>query len=409
MLTAEFIEFVFSAAHIERWNDHARPMRLSELDKQAHKALIAYVLARAEEDRGAALDWCALIDGLIAEFLHRIKLTDIKAPIFHRLMQRQGEAINRWVIQELTPILSPVAQGYWLQALQRHFAPQATPNLERRLLRAAHYLATQWEFRLLYHTAPFLYGIERTKAEIESQIEDHLDLAGVQKIALGKRLHGFVDLVGQLRFQKRWAQTPRVPETSVLGHMLFVAILSYTLVTALGAGTARRRNAFFAALFHDLPEVLTRDIISPVKRGAPGLEALIKAEEARLMEEVLLPLVPTPWHEELRYFTTDEFANRYRDASGTVHRFDTFDDFHRVADRDGQQPVDGQLIKAMDELAALVEAAQSLRHGIRHPALEDCNARLPQKYASQRLGPLDLGQLFAVCRYPEAEAESKNP
>ena len=44
------IERFFKAATMERWNDHIRPVQLTELDKQAHKMIIAYVLAKIEED-----------------------------------------------------------------------------------------------------------------------------------------------------------------------------------------------------------------------------------------------------------------------------------------------------------------------------------------------------------------------
>ena len=54
MLNKEFIEFLYEAAHIQRWNDHIRPNGFTELDKQAHKMIILYVLARyEEEDHGA--------------------------------------------------------------------------------------------------------------------------------------------------------------------------------------------------------------------------------------------------------------------------------------------------------------------------------------------------------------------
>ena len=44
MLTKSFIEFLYEAAHIQRWNEHIRPMGFTELDKQAHKMMIVYVL-----------------------------------------------------------------------------------------------------------------------------------------------------------------------------------------------------------------------------------------------------------------------------------------------------------------------------------------------------------------------------
>jgi putative hydrolases of HD superfamily len=87
---------------------------------------------------------------------------------------------------------------------------------------------------------------------------------------LKKKTYNFIDMVGQLRFQKRWAHSPRVPETSVLGHMLIVAILSYLISLERRACPQRASNNYFAGLFHDLPEVLTRDIISPIKRSVEG-------------------------------------------------------------------------------------------------------------------------------------------
>ena len=44
-------------------------------------------------------------------------------------------------------------------------------------------------------------------------------------------------------------------------------------------------NDFLCGLFHDLPEVLTRDIISPIKRSIQGLDDLIKDIEKRQVAE----------------------------------------------------------------------------------------------------------------------------
>ncbi len=37
------------AAYMQRWNDKIRPVELIELDKQAHKMVVAWFLARVEE------------------------------------------------------------------------------------------------------------------------------------------------------------------------------------------------------------------------------------------------------------------------------------------------------------------------------------------------------------------------
>jgi len=63
MINRSLIERIFSAASIERWNDHPRPIQFTELAKQAHKMIIAYVIARHEEDQGTTIQWHALIEG----------------------------------------------------------------------------------------------------------------------------------------------------------------------------------------------------------------------------------------------------------------------------------------------------------------------------------------------------------
>ena len=51
-LNADIIYYMFDAANMSRWNDHLRTLDLSELDKQAHKAVIAWVIGKSEEDAG---------------------------------------------------------------------------------------------------------------------------------------------------------------------------------------------------------------------------------------------------------------------------------------------------------------------------------------------------------------------
>ncbi|MFX1521718.1 MAG: HD domain-containing protein, partial [Promethearchaeota archaeon] len=225
MLSKAMIELFYQAAHIQRWNDHIRPQGFTELDKQAHKMIIAYVLAKFEEtDKKVEINWNGLIEGGLYEFLHRIVLTDIKPPIFHKLMRRKGKELNEWVLDQLKNSIDNIQEKFFKDFRTYLFTPIVP--LEKKILRAAHYLATNWEFRIIYNLNKDMYGLESTKAAIEHELEEHIDLVGVQKLVSGK-INEFIDFVGQLRFQQRWAQTPRLPETSVMGHMLVVAMLSY--------------------------------------------------------------------------------------------------------------------------------------------------------------------------------------
>ena len=112
MIEKAILEFIYDAASIQRWNDHVRPgSGFTELDKQAHKMIIAYMLGKFEEtDRRAMINWRGLIEGGIFEFLHRIVLTDIKPVVFHKLMEQKGRQLNRWVLDKLAGMIGGMGE-----------------------------------------------------------------------------------------------------------------------------------------------------------------------------------------------------------------------------------------------------------------------------------------------------------
>jgi putative hydrolase of HD superfamily len=393
MINKPILELIYEAAHIQRWNDHMRPSQgFTELDKQAHKMIFAYVIARFEEDeRKAVINWPHLIEGGIFEFLHRIVLTDIKPPIFHAMMKESGEKLNRWVLAQLHDTLKDIEGGF-LAKFEKYLLDPQYSALEKKILKASHYLATNWEFNIVYHLNQTLYGVEQIKEAIEGELETYSDLAGVQNLSLVKKTRNFLDLVGQLRFQQRWTKSPRIPATSVMGHMLVVAILSYLCSIQVKACDMRVKNNFFAGLFHDLPEVLTRDIVSPVKRSVEGLEDLIKTIENRQIAERILPLLPESWHRELKYFIEDEFASKVI-VDGAVRKVSE-DELSTKFNEDRFSPVDGEVIKACDHLAAYMEAYLSVSHGVTSNHLQSVLKSLPLDYKGKKIADIDFGKVY---------------
>ncbi len=362
MINAKIIDCIFSSASIQRWNDYPRMMELVELDKQAHKFIIAYFIAKHEDD----VDYTRLIEAGLFEFLRRVVVTDIRPDVFRKALQKKGPELNKWVIEKLTDSLVDIDNGIFLKKFEDFLNDENTYKKERFILKAASYLSTRWEFNIIYQTSQFLSDIEDVKKEIEEEIEDYYELIGVRKIALNKKLAKVIDLSGRLRFQKRWAQTPRVPETSVLGHMLTVAIFGYFYSLDVKACDKRLQNNFFTALFHDLPEALTRDIISPVKYSVDELADIISEYEITKIEDDILPNVPFFMQKEFSYLlglydgVKDEFLDKIIE-NGTIK---VVDDVHKYND-DKYDAIDGLALKQCDKLSAFVEASLSISHGIK--------------------------------------------
>jgi len=382
---------VFDAASMQRWNDKICPVELRELDKQAHKMIIAYVLGKFEDSK--EFDWIELIEEGIFEFLHRLVLTDLKPQIFYRIKEDQAKyaELNQWVYQQLEPVLSSLGKDF-SSRFKRYFRV-GKEDVNRRILSAAHFYATKWEFDIIERANPGGYEIPEIKRNLESQQEKYYDLKGIQELALYSQLRNFIDLCGQLRFQTRWSHVPRIPRTSVLGHMLVVAVFSYLFSLEIKACPKRRYNNFYTGLFHDLPEVLTRDIISPVKRSIKGLNRLIKTYEKKRMEEEVYRLIPKGWHSEMKMFTENEFKSMVTVGGRTQRKKST--EITKAFNRDPYNPRDGEIIEATDHYAAFLEAYLSLKNGITTQELGDAKNAIRKRYEGKVIGGIDFGRILA--------------
>ncbi len=394
MIRKSLISQIYVAASIQRWNDHIRPwVGFTELDKQAHKMFYAYVLAKCEGEGN--YDALKLLEGGIFEFLHRIVLTDIKPPVYHKLMKEKGKQINQWVIEQLKGQTESLKGGFY-EKMKRYFLEDGYAEKEKKILKAAHYFATDWEFSVIYPQNLNTYGIEQVKTEVTRGLARCNTFDGFQNFATNPDLKEFLSLIGKLRYQQRWSRAVRMPQTFVMGHMLVVAILSYLCSLELEACEQRLVNNFFAALFHDLPEVLTRDIVSPVKASVKGLDNLIKEIEDEQMNTVIFPLIPKEWHDEFRYMTQDEFASRIIMDGNILHV--TSEEINRKYNDAKFMPIDGEIIRACDHFSAYLEAYMSLRYGIQSEQMQSGYHNLFEKYENKEIAGVDFGQLFDYFR-----------
>jgi putative hydrolase of HD superfamily len=402
MLKRSLLLKIYEAANMQRWNDQIRTIEITELDKQAHKMVAAYVLGKCEEDCGnKEIDWIEIIEAGFFEYLQRIILTDLKPPLFYEIKQNREKyaRLNQWVYKRIYPVIKDLGEAFCLRfknyimenSYEREDKSSSVANdngkegkpssyinsyikdsnikdINKKIVGAAHFYITKWEFNIIQRFNPKGYQVAEIAKSIEKEQEKYNSIAGVKRFLSSKELLAFIDICGQLRFQIRWSHLYRVPKTSVLGHMLIVAIFSYLFSYLNGSRRKKIVNNYFTGLFHDLPEVLTRDIINPVKKSVEGLDEIIKEYERSEMDKRIYKLLPAGWHDEIRMFTEKEFEN-------TEIR-------------------DGQLVKAADDLAAFIEAYLSVENGIQNENLAEAMHNLKEKYKNKVISSVDFEGIY---------------
>ena len=367
---------IFEGFSIQRWNDLIRPFELVEMDKAGEKMVLAYIIGKFEENKGNKIDWHWIIYASLFDLLRKIALCDIKAPVQQMLKKEFPEEylrLNEWVLSQYSNLMD---KKLFSEFSDYVYAKSGTTTISDelkktvRVYEAAHKFATIRELEMI-SVVNEKERLADIKTELEEQIQPYLEFEGLQKLMTHQKAFKFLLKIEQLRFQTRWNQTPRVPATSVLGHCFYVAIMTLLLGRESNPNMCRQRviNNFFSALFHDLPESVTRDIISPVKQATDDLPNIVKKIENEIVSKELVPLMEDFFVNQVIYYTSDEFSNRIQNESGEI-QIVSYEELNEKYNDDKFQPVDGKLVRICDHLSALMEANISIKHGITSEHLE---------------------------------------
>ena len=382
-----------------------RPFEIVEMDKAAEKMIAAYIIGKFEENAGRKINWEWMIYSSLFYLLKKISLCDIKSPVQQMIRQRypdEYQKINGWIFsqykdiigdEELLSIFSDYCGG------KQNLKDDET-ILAERVLQAAHRFSSLRELQMI-EPVNEKERITKIKEELLCEVEKYTDLAGMRCLLdRNSRAFLFIMKIEQLRFQTRWNQTPRVPKTSVLGHCFFVAVLSLLLLRDSGVKFCKKRlfNDFFSALFHDLPESVTRDIISPVKQATTELPGIVKQIEDEIVHAELVPLMESFYVDEILYFTSNEFQNRILISEldgGKTSQNVSFEELQENYNSDVYSPVDGKIVRLADHLSALIEAASSIKYGITSRQLTSGRDNILKMYlAGTKINGIDAVRLF---------------
>jgi len=358
------------------------------IDKHAHKAILTFFIATMEEENGQKIDWIYIINGIVFSLLKSIVLSDIKACVLSRIESQypeQNKELNKWVVKQYETLIgNPV----FISEFDAFLAEEKESHkLEAFILKVSHKYSTFREFEIIKPANESFSGIAEIERKLSEEIESLPSFTVIDQLMEKSKLYDALCIVEQLRYQIRWSRTPRIPKTSVLGHSMYVALLSFFINKDLKVCNKRLVNNFYAALFHDIPESVTRDIISPVKHATTDLPDVIRKVESEFCEEELYPKFPECIKNRIKYLIgdmpeiSDEFSNRiYVDGKVT----DLYDKpLSPDYDKDEYNPVDGKLIEVCDKIAAYMEAAMSEEYGITTKNLQKSASDLRKLYEKE--------------------------
>ncbi len=113
----------------------------------------------------------------------------------------------------------------------------------------------------------------------------------------------------RLSFSMRWNQYQRSTPISVMSHKVIVAYASY-VIGMVGNENGEENNIkemLYRAIYHDVPEVITGDIITPTKKAIPGFIELLEEVEWAMMDDYLFWYIPEDYKNYLTSYILHPF------------------------------------------------------------------------------------------------------
>ena len=377
--------------------------------------MLAYIIGTLEEEKGKSLNWNTVIYGGILHYIRKLKFYDMKPRVWSSLIKSikdtdedfdpYKEALKEWLalipnnlwemlkkasekFNRLSTSLRDEEGGDWWQ-----FSQRGPDELAYSILHAAHKLASYWEFQSIRPMNLHNPETEDTAKDLLKEIMGLDFLEGVSRLLNNQtKLSRFIGKISNLRYQQRWSHTYKQPPSTVMGHSALVSLFSVLFLHYISMSLRKNcrhliENTFWGALFHDLPEAATRDIVKPVKEELQkkGQEDLIRKTEMELFRELLMNIYDRngPSHinhkklyRTIVYYSTgvidvaeaaleddSEFKDRFIDSDQVI--FEDNEDFIDLCSlSEDKKQVSGRMIKLSDILAAYVEAFQSMKAGI---------------------------------------------
>lgn len=287
---------------MKRWNNFPRIEDISHLDNVWFTLHVAMFLSFLEEQNWKTVDKEFIIKKIIFNSIKILVLSDINSWTRNYIEKVNKDIFNKLEQKVYDYIFSFDAPDYLkddiIQTIQNK-----EKTLELSIIEASKRYA--WYKECLVNREVFADMYEVPYKDIMNQLDDkRKDLKSLDMLLKNPNFEKYLSNIRKLSHSLRWNQQKRMFPISVMAHLVLITFLSYVIWTIENNKKWANLNMFemmFKALYHDIPEAITWDIITPTKKAIPGFEEILEEVERDMLEDYLF------------YYVGDEYEAYVKD------------------------------------------------------------------------------------------------
>ena len=354
-MISELVYLMTRMFSMRRWNNKPTVEHNSEASNSGFILHVAHLLAMIEILDGKSVDLKKLLVRGTLKDMPKCILSDISLETKRIIKSMDPDLWQKVYMSSVDEVLASVPDD-WKQMFQDAMVNSRDDSLEGKILEAADLYAAYIEAEINSRLFGEYFSVIRDS--IESKLKS-MQLHSLKVLLDNLKMREYLTRVRSLLHAVRWNQHVRTVQTTVAGHTLFVVFVA--LLIALKSDTCDVLNVMERALFHDVPEALTGDIISPTKRRVKGFEDVIENVESKMVHEVLLPLLP------------DEIAEHY--APLMLNPFGG--------------GIEGKITRAGDLVGSMIECKMEMDNGVKAAVFEQGYNEIKKQLIGMKIHALD--------------------
>lgn len=281
-----YLSLIFKWNSITRWNNYPRIENTMQTENLALVLHICTIFAKIlNEKENIEINLNYIYKKVLFESLSNFVVSDINSDVKSRIKQ-----LNKDIICKIDNKIYKILLWFKIPNKIKKDFENVIYNVkdnnshEEIVFKFAKLISSKIE--IMYNYKIFTNVYEIPYNSIIKQIEEER-FSYLNKY-LDNNLHKYFEQINRLKYSFRWNRTERITKVSVMSHLYIVFCISYFIWCLEDKTDEDIFEMMKKWLFHDIPESITGDILTPTKSAEKWFREILWIVEENMIDEYLL-------------------------------------------------------------------------------------------------------------------------
>ncbi len=294
---------------IKRWNNFPRIEDVSILDNAGFIIHIALFLAHIEESNWNKVDKEFLIKRVLFWVFSKLVLADINSWTVNYIKKIDPTIFSQLQDKVYSNLFNLECPDFIKKDMQ-NVLNSKSHNLELEIIDAARKYSWLQECILNSKVFPQVYDIpmEEINAEIT---EKKKTLQSLKILMNNENYKTYLSQIRRLCHSKRWPWEQRQYKISVMAHLFIVTFFAY-IIWSFETNDWKKYDILefmHKWIYHDIPEVITWDVITPTKRAIKWFSQTLEKVEWQMMQDFFFVYVDKKYENSVKNYMLEPFSD----------------------------------------------------------------------------------------------------